>query len=134
MQRDAYSGWVKLNGEENEETLRAVLNYADSLTSLERFEEAKTLLRKVMPVAQRIFGESDRTTLTMRKIFAEASYKNPGAKLDDLREAVTTLEDTARIARRVFGETNPLTSVIEEDFQDVRAALRARESGRDTSK
>ena len=61
-------------------------------------------------------------------------YKDEGATLDDLREAETTLEETARIARRVFGETNPLTSVIEEDFQDVRAALRARESGRDTSK
>ena len=29
----------------------------------------------------------------MRKIFAEASYKNPGATFDDLREAVATLEE-----------------------------------------
>ena len=49
MLRDVYSGNVRLNGEEHEETLLAALNYADALISLERFEEAKALLRKRSP-------------------------------------------------------------------------------------
>ena len=133
MYRDVYSGRVKHNGEEDRVTLIAALNYAISLVCLKRFEEAKSLLRKVMPVAQRIFGESDRTTLTMRKIFAEASYKNPGAKLDDLREAVTTFEDSGRIARRVFGESHPFTTAIESGLLNSRAVLRERETMGDVS-
>ena len=60
--------------------------------------------------------------------YAEALYKDDGATLDDLREAVTTLEDTARIARRVLGGAHPITMWIEEELQDARAALRARET------
>ena len=56
-----------------------------------------------------------------------AFYEDPAATLDDLREAVTTLEDTERTARRVLGGAHPITEEIEDDFQNARAALRARE-------
>ncbi len=52
---------------------------------------------------------------------------DPNATLDDLREAVTTLVETERIARRVFGGAHPLTTGIEGDLRDARAALHARE-------
>ena len=133
MRRDVYSGWLRLHGEEYEETLREANNYAGALLEAKRFEEAKSLLRKVMPVAQRIFGESDRTTLTMRKIFAEASYKNPGAKLDDLREAVTTLEDVERTARRVLGGAHPLVGSLESSIRRSRKALQTREASPGTA-
>ena len=55
-------------------------------------------------------------------------YKDPATPLDDLREAVTTLEDTERIARRVFGGTHPLTTTIEGDLRNARAALHTRET------
>ena len=54
-------------------------------------------------------------------------YADPGATLDDLREAVTTLEKTARTARRVLGGAHPLTSAIESNLREARAALRAAE-------
>ena len=57
-----------------------------------------------------------------------ALYKDPAATLDDLREAVTTLEDTTRIARRVFGGAHPITTGVEDDLEDSRAVLRARET------
>ena len=60
----------------------------------------------------------------MRWYYATALYENPSATLDDLREAVTTLEETARTARRVLGGTHPLTSAIEGDLRESRAALR----------
>ena len=60
----------------------------------------------------------------MRKIYAKALYADPGATLDDLSEAVTTLEETVRTARRVLGGAHPLTSAIEDNLRDARAALR----------
>ena len=57
-----------------------------------------------------------------------ADARAEGATLDDLREAVTTLEDTERIARRVLSGAHPLTTSLEDDLQDARAALRARET------
>ena len=59
---------------------------------------------------------------------AEALYRNPAATLDDLREAVTTLEELEPIVRRVLGGAHPLTTAIERDLRNARAALRARET------
>ena len=74
---------------------------------------------------------SENLTLRMRWNYGIALYQNPRATLDDLREAVTTLEDTTRIARRVFGGAHPLIEPIDDDLQDARAALRARETSGD---
>ena len=91
-------------------------------------DEAKSLLQKTIPVARRVLGEGHELTLTMRWLYAEALYEDPDATLDDLREAVTSLEETTRIARRVLGGAHPTTEGIEEELQDARAALRARET------
>ena len=98
-----------------------------SLNRLQRFKEAKSLLRKTIPVARRVLGESDHLTLSMRSVYASALYRDDAATLNDLREAVATLEDSERIARRVFGGAHPITKVIEHKMRDARAALRARE-------
>ena len=58
---------------------------------------------------------------------AAALYEDSTATLDDLREALTTLEDAGLIARRVFGSAHPLTTKLEVELRDARAALRARE-------
>ena len=126
MRRDVYFGRLRLNGKENYETLREALNYANILV-IDRSEEAKTLLRTVIPVAQRIHGESHDLTLKMRCMYATALCLDTSATLDDLREAVTTLEDTEPRARRVLGGTHPTTAAIEGALQLARAALRARE-------
>ena len=97
-------------------------------SSLRRFEEAKSLYRKSMPVARRVLGESHELTLRMRWIYAKALYQDDGATLDDLRGAVTALEDAGRIARRVLGSTHPVTAGIERELRRSRAALRARET------
>ena len=91
-----------------------------------RLKEAKELMRRMMPVAQRVLGKCDTITLRMRWIYAMALFKDANASLDDLREAVTTLEDTERTARRVLGGAHPLTVDIEDELQDARAALYAR--------
>ena len=116
MLRDVYAGRLKLNGDEHEYTFIAADNYALSLLGLQRFEEAKALLRKMMPVARRVLGESYETTLKMRTVYARALFLDAGATLEDLREAVTTLGDVVRIARRVFGGEHPLTIALGEDL------------------
>ena len=128
MRKDIYFGWLNLKGEENHNTIREANNYATILVDdLRRFEEAKCLMRKMIPVARRVRGESDGITLRMRMNYALALCNDPASTLDDLREAVATLEDTARTARRVFGGAHPLTTGIEVELRKARAALRARE-------
>ena len=103
-------------------------NYANDLFDLNRFEEAKSSLRRQIPVAQRVLGENHESTIKTRWVYAEALYKADGATLEELRESVETLEDTARIARRVLGGAHPFTPRIEYRLREARAALRAREA------
>ena len=141
LQRDVYEGFLKLNGEEHFETLRAANNLAVTLSELQppSYKEVKALLRRTLPVAGCVLGkdvyngESESTyngrfgiVLKMRWVYAEALYKDAGATLAELREAVTTLEDTKRIAQRVLGGAHPLTMDIEYDLRDGRDALYAR--------
>jgi len=125
MRQDVYSARLELNGNGHEETLRAANNYASTLNVLKRFEEAKSLLRKTMPVARRVLGDTVQLTLKMRVCYAKALFRDPSATLDDLREAVNTLEDVGRTARRVLGGAHPLTVDIEKELR--LAALAARE-------
>ena len=128
MRQIVYSGRLEFNGEDNEYTLQAANNYASDLNDLERFEEAKSLLRKLMPVARRVLGNNDETTLKMRWNYAEAIYEDEGATLDDLRESVTTLEDVERTARRVFGGAHPTTVGLGAELKLSRESLRARDT------
>ena len=108
-------------------TLFSANNLVLSLLDLERFEEVRSLLREMMPVAQRVLGESNSLTLKLRRIYAQALYRDPGATLDDLREAVTTFEDVERVARRVLGGQHPFTRSSEKSVRVSRATLSARE-------
>ena len=54
LERDVYFGFLKLLGEEHRDTFSAANNYADSLFRLQRFEEAKALLRKAVPMVRRL--------------------------------------------------------------------------------
>ena len=128
VRRDLYFGHVKLSGEEHEDTLRAALNYASSLVTAERFGEAKSLMRKMIPVARRLHGESYHLMLRMRSLYASALYKDDAAMLDDVREAVTTLEETERTARLVLGSAHPLAIDIERNLRVARAAFAVREA------
>ena len=128
MERDVYSGRLRLNGAEHGSTLIAANNYASTLSELKRFEEAKSLLRRTIPAARRVLRDSNELMLKMRRIYVEALYKADRATLDDLREAVTTLEETQRVARRVLGSAHPTSSAIEVCLRRARAALRARDT------
>ena len=127
MDREVYSGTLRLNGEDHRDTILTANNYARSLNSLQRFEEAKSLSHKMMLVARRVLGESNELTLKIRWHYATALYLDPAASLGDLREAVTALEDMERIARRVLGGAHPFTEKIEGALRTSRGVLAVRE-------
>ena len=144
MKRDVYSGRLRLNGEEHEDTLLAANNLAVCLRRLRRFEEAKALMRRTIPVARRVLGEGHQIALNMRLSYVAAlcsahddrstigmpvtAAMATRVPLDDLREAVTTLEETERTARRVLGPAHPLTKGIDGPLRVARAALHTRET------
>ena len=129
IRRDVYFGTLKLHGEENRNTVREAYNYTTSLLHLEHFHAAKSLLRKALPVARRVHGESSEVALRMRSNYGMALYNHPDATLADLREAVATIEETEKFARRVLGGAHPTVSTMETNLRAARAALRAREAG-----
>ena len=131
MRRDVYSGFLKLGGEESIETITAASNYAATLIKLNRFEEARSLLRKSIPVARRVLGESDRLTLEMRWCYATALYQDEGASLDDRREAVATLESVAHSWKRIFGPAHPETPKVQGALKYAREALAASQAVRE---
>ena len=93
----------------------------------------------MIPAAQRVLGEYNYSTLSMKKIYASAlglavlskglskltdmADKGNDATfddiddLDDLYEATARLEETARIARRVLGPSILLVKSIERDLR-----------------
>ena len=127
MERDVYSGYLKLHGKEHEDSLRAALNYTSSLVALKRFEEARALLRKTIPVARQVLGDNYEDTLKLRWSYAVALYVDPAATLDGLCESVETLAEIEVIARRVLGGAHPVTAQIDLSLRESRAALSARD-------
>ena len=121
IRQEVYSGNLKLYGAEHRETLREASNFAATLLELKRYQECRSLMRKSIPVARRVLGSNNETTLKMRMIYAKALYEDPGATLDDLHEAVTTLEEIERTARRVLGGAHPVVKSIEAVLRNARA-------------
>ena len=125
MKRIVYYGYWKLKGEEHTDTLISANNYADSLIQLQRYKTVMDLLRKTLPIARRVLGDSDKTMLRLRVNYARALCVDAvtGTSLDDLREAVTTIEDSERTARRVFSGANPFVEQVEHFLRESRGLL-----------
>ena len=94
---------------------------------MKRFEEARALLRKTIPVARQVLGDNYEDTLKLRWSYAVALYVDPAATLDGLRESVETLAEIEVIARRVLGGAHPVTAQIGLSLRESRAALSARD-------
>lgn len=113
-------------GEESSGTIREASNLVSLLNDLQRYEEAKALMHKTIPVTRRVLGENQEMTLRMRMHYGRALYGDDAATLDDLREAVETLEETKQITQRVLGNAHPVTRLVGEFLEKARVALGAR--------
>ena len=125
LQRDVYSGRLKLHGEEHESTLRAADNYAMSLIRLKRFKEAKRLLRKVIPVARRVLGNEHDVTLSLCEDLSRVTLLDGECSAEEKREAVRALEDTLGVMRRVLGPQHPETQRVQHNLKVYREAFEA---------
>ena len=100
--------------------------YASTLKDLNRCDEVRSVLRKTIPMARRVLGESTDITLKMRWLYALALFEHDAATLDDLREAVDSLDSVARLWTRVFGASHPETPNIQLALNKAREALATR--------
>ena len=117
LKSDVYSGTVKLKGKQHKDSIRECGNYVINLLELERLEEAKRLLRKVIPVARRVLGNEHDLTLSLCEDLSRATLLDGESSAEKKREALRTLEDTLGIMRRVLGPQHPDTQRAQADLE-----------------
>ena len=122
LYRDVYSEELKLYGRHNKQTLESASNYAMTLLDLERFEEAKILLHKVAPVAQRVCGAEHDLTLSLREDLSRAILHGESSAEEEKRQALRMLEDVAGVMRRVLGPAHPDTLHAQRHLEHYRGS------------
>ena len=93
-----------------------------TLLDLRRFEEAKILLRKMVPVAQRVLGTEHDITLSLREDLSLATLDGESSA-EEKREALRMLEDVAAVMRRVLGPAHPDTLHAQEKLEGYRQRI-----------
>jgi len=119
LRQEVYTGYLKFAGVEHPPTLRAGNNYAIHLLELQRFKEAKRVLRKVTPVAQRVLGTENDITLSLREDLSRATLDGESSA-EEKREALRVLEDVAGVRRRVLGPAHPDTLYGQRQLERYR--------------
>ena len=112
MQRDVYSGYVRLSRGSRDEvlvdfTIGAAANLADALMKLGHHDEALPVLLETIPKSQRVLGKDHDQTFKLQRMYAQILCEKEGASPDDLTLAVATLEDVDRRQRRTLGPDHP---------------------------
>jgi len=102
-------------------TLVAASNVADSLINMQRFEEAKRVLRKVIPVAQRVLGTQNELTLSLREDLSRATLDGESSAKEK-RQALRMLEDVAGVRRRVLGPAHPETLFTQTELEHYQGS------------
>ena len=87
--------------------------------AVQRFEEAKSLLRKTIPVARRVLGAEHALTLSLREDLSRATLDGESSA-EEKREALRLLEDTVAVMRRVLGPQHPETQRMQDNLEIYR--------------
>ena len=103
-------------------------NLVDSLLEAELFEEARSLLREYIPVAQRTLGDRNYLPFDLRSAYARAISRDTSSSLSDVHEGVAILEDVVCTTQRVFGTTHPNFIEFRQDLEGARMRLADDES------
>ena len=102
------------------------INLADSLIDAKLFEEARSLLRDMIPTARRL-GRYDNA-FSLLSNYARAIYRDTNSSLGDLIDAVSVSEDVLHKARQVFGTQHPLFARYRKNLENARMRLADDES------
>ena len=110
MKQDVYTGYLKLMGEEHETTLMAASNYANLLLDLRRFEEVRSLLRKMIPVTRRA---RDNLRHAQDEVELRAGATWTKVPLLMITARPWELESVAHSWKRIFGPAHPETPGVQ---------------------
>ena len=120
MRREIFADAVRLFGKYHGDTIIDAGNLVDSLLEAELFEEARSLLREYIPVAQRTLGDRNYLPFDLRSAYARAISRDTSSSLSDVHEGVAILEDVVCTTQRVFGTTHPNFIEFRQDLEGAR--------------
>ena len=107
MRREIFADSLRLNGPDDEDTIIDALALVRSLINDYLYEEARTLVRDVLPRSRRTLGNGHYLTLDLQCEYACAISLDAKSPLGDVREAVAILEEAVRTIRRIMGAHHP---------------------------
>ena len=128
MRREIFADSSRLNAPDDDDTLISADHLSESLRDAKLFKEAKSLLRKYIPVARRTRENGNEILLDLRTSYAQAIYRDTNSSRSDVYEAVAILEDVVRTAQRVFGLQHPYVAAYREDSENAHMRLADDES------
>ena len=128
LRRAVYNKRLAKHGPMDALVIGDALSIALSLVEDYFFEEAKTLLRDLIPKAESVLGNQHQNTLVVRELYAKALYKHCDANLAEVREAIATLKDVHRMTRQVFGSSHPNYRGVVHHLAEARERLSLQEA------
>ena len=99
----------ELFGDDHPQTLRAMLNVAQTLTAQRKLLEAEEMFGRTLTGYRRVLGEDHPEMVFLKLLFARLR-QNQGR----LTEAIGLLQDAADVGRRVLGAEHPITLQAQE--------------------
>ena len=96
------------------------------LLQLKRSAEAKSILRKVIPLARRVLGTEHHLTLSFRENHATVLLleDSESGSPDKVSEALGIFEEVHEITRRVCGPQHPHTQMFKAKLEFCRRLSR----------
>ena len=128
MRRGIFADSLRLNGPDDEDTIIDALALVRSLINDHLYEEARTLVRDVLPRSRRTLGNGHYLTLDLQCEYACAISLDAKSPLGDVREAVAILEEAVRTIRRVMGAHHPDFAIYRGYLESARMRLADDES------
>ena len=110
-----------------EHALRGQRQFLEPPHGLEEIVECRAgvvVLRKLMPVAQRVHGTEHMRTISLREDLARAMLDDRDSSLVEIREALETLEEILGVMQRVLGASHPETRRVQQHLKAYREDLR----------
>ena len=103
--------------------LQDVTNLGESLVHTSHFTEARSLMRKHLPIARRVVGPDHEITYGIIETLAGAMFQNALAPRKDLVEATEMLTKQLKRLRQVLGAAHPDTQRHEGYLKHIQERL-----------
>ena len=122
FERELYRKWRAALGATHEITILAAINLVESLAEGEATSEALTLLRRVLPDAQRGLGERHNLTFRAAGLLADLVTQTATSR-EQMGEANALVQKYFETVRHAFGSGHPLVQSFLNLSEQVRAKL-----------